>query len=205
MPPLADECLFLDINKLKPDGMLTPGYGYRVRWWRNGEETGTAGLVCDSTMRIRLLYRLEGPYVGEIGLDGRELAEILERRDLDDNWLFYSVWIVHTSCHFGGWRPWFRCPAEGCGRRVGKLYLGNRHFFCRPCYRLRYGCQLEREWDRLLRRREKLERRLGEDGWSRPKGMHRRTYDRLTDELISIEDRLALAMIARWTPDLLLR
>jgi hypothetical protein len=116
--------------------MLTPGFAYRLRWRRNGEETGTAGPVCDSTMR---------------------------------------------------------------------LYLGNRHFFCRHCYRLRYACQLEHEWDRLLRRREKLESRLGEDGWSRPKGMHRRTYDRLADELMSIEDRLDVAMIARWTPDLLPR
>ena len=130
------------INKLKRDRMLTPGFAYRLRWRRNGEETGTAGLVCDSTMRIRLLYRLEGPYVGEIGLDGRELAEILEDRDLDDSWFFYPVWIVHTICHLGGWRPWFRCLAEGCGRRVGKLYLGNRHFF----YRLRYACQREHEW-----------------------------------------------------------
>jgi hypothetical protein len=114
MPPLADECLFLDINKLKLDGMLTPGYAYHLRWWRNGEETGTAGLVCDSTMRIRLLYRLEGPYIGEIGLDGRELAEILEDRDLDDSWLFYPVWIVHSSCHFGGWRSEGR---TGSGQR----------------------------------------------------------------------------------------
>ena len=80
MPPLADECLFLDINKLKRDGMLSSGFAYPLRWRRNGEETGTAGLVCDSTTRIRLLYQLEGPYVEEIGLDGRELAEIKARK-----------------------------------------------------------------------------------------------------------------------------
>jgi hypothetical protein len=206
MPPLADECLFLDINKLKRDGMLKSAYAHHLRGWRNGEEAGTAAVVCRSTMQIQLVYCLEGPYVGEIGLDGPEIADILEDRNLDDRWITYTVPIVYTTCHFGGWRPWFTCPGSRCGgHRVGKLYLGNRHFFCRHCYGLRYGCQLEREWDRMLRRREKLERRLADDGWSRPKGMHRRTYDRLADELVSIEDRLDGAMIAHWTPDLLPR
>jgi hypothetical protein len=89
-------------------------------------------------------------------------------------------------------------PGSNCaGRRVAKLYLGSRYSFCRHCYQLRYECQLEREWDRLLRRREKLESRLAEDGWSRPKGMHRRTYDRLTDRLMQVEEQLDLSMTTR--------
>jgi hypothetical protein len=53
MPPLADECLFLDVNKLKRDGMLNPGYAYSLRWWRNGEESGRAALVSRSTKVVR--------------------------------------------------------------------------------------------------------------------------------------------------------
>jgi hypothetical protein len=64
MPPLADECLFLDINKLKRDGMLKSAYAHHLRGWRNGEEAGTAAVVCRSTMQIQLVYCLEGPYVG---------------------------------------------------------------------------------------------------------------------------------------------
>jgi len=28
--------------------------------------------------------------------------------------------LIWTQCHFGGWRPWFKCLR--CNRRVGKLY-----------------------------------------------------------------------------------
>ena len=45
----------------------------------------------------------------------------------------YPVWLDWTPCHFGGERPWFRCPAMGCGRRVAILY-GGRIFACRHCY-----------------------------------------------------------------------
>ena len=30
-----------------------------------------------------------------------------------------SIPIIWSWCHFGGWRPWFRCPF--CQRRIGKL------------------------------------------------------------------------------------
>jgi len=50
----------------------------------------------------------------------------------------YPVRLEYTACHFGGVRPWFRCPA--CGERVGKLYLPPRRerFACRDCYDLGY-------------------------------------------------------------------
>src|SRR5262249_8524600 len=42
-----------------------------------------AGRVCAGA-QPELVYCLEGPYVGQIGLDGREIADILEERSLDD-------------------------------------------------------------------------------------------------------------------------
>lgn len=50
----------------------------------------------------------------------------------------YPVRLEYTTCHFGGVRPWFRCPA--CSERVGKLYLPPRRerFACRDCYDLGY-------------------------------------------------------------------
>jgi hypothetical protein len=47
----------------------------------------------------------------------------------------YPVRIVRTPCNLGGERPWFICPAVGCGRRVAILY-GGGIFACRHCHRL---------------------------------------------------------------------
>jgi anti-anti-sigma factor len=53
----------------------------------------------------------------------------------------YGVAIQWTTCHSGGKRPWFVCPAQNCGRRVAILY-GGSVFACRHCYRLAYPSQL---------------------------------------------------------------
>ena len=50
------------------------------------------------------------------------------------------VQLTATRPRFGGLRWWFRCPGEGCGRRVGVLCLphGGVHFRCRRCHGLSY-------------------------------------------------------------------
>jgi hypothetical protein len=98
--------------------------------------------------------------------------------------------IVWTACHLGGGRPWFRCAATAngqyCGRRVAKLYLGGGYVFaCRRCYGLLYASQLESSRHRGVGKAQKIRMALGGspnlfDAFpSRPKGMHRRTYNRL--------------------------
>jgi hypothetical protein len=96
----------------------------------------------------------------------------------------YPVLLDWTSCGFGGWRVWWRCPALGCGRRVALLY-GGRVFACRRCNQLAYRSQRERSDDRAARKADKIRRRLG---WQpgilngkghKPKGMHWHTFDRL--------------------------
>jgi hypothetical protein len=95
--------------------------------------------------------------------------------------LDYALEIDWTVCNYGGKRPWFLCPARGCGRRVAILY-GERIFACRHCYRLIYECQREAPHYRAMRRGYKLHERLRgfwgiEDGLpTRPRGMHQRTY-----------------------------
>jgi hypothetical protein len=97
----------------------------------------------------------------------------------------YPVWLEWTGCTLGGRRVWFLCPAAGCGRRVAILYCGGI-FACRHCYRLAYACQRENTDDRATRRADKIRERLK---WEpgilnghgiKPKGMHWRTYQRLT-------------------------
>lgn len=54
----------------------------------------------------------------------------------------YKVLITKTKCYFGGRRYWFICPGvvggKYCGRRVAKIYAGNKYFLCRHCHNLTY-------------------------------------------------------------------
>ncbi|HRD87503.1 MAG TPA: hypothetical protein PK752_04470 [Accumulibacter sp.] len=88
----------------------------------------------------------------------------------------YPVRLEWTACTLGG-------------RRVALLYLGSAGIFaCRHCYRLAYACQREAADDRAMRRADNVRERLG---WQagianprggKPKGMHWRTFERMTAE-----------------------
>lgn len=91
--------------------------------------------------------------------------------------------LTQTQCAFGGARLWFCCPNGRCGRRCATLYLGGRSFLCRRCLGLAYRTQHEQADGRLLLKAERIWRRLGcdfGDEPQRPKGMHRRTFERLS-------------------------
>ena len=110
-----------------------------------------------------------------------------------------TVRIVRLPCRFGGARPYFVCPGVvngiACGRRVAKLHGPGRYFLCRHCYRLAHASQSEGTWDRTLRRANKIRQRLGGDpGMAtpfppKPKGMWRRTYERLREQAFDAEMR----------------
>lgn len=156
----------IDVRRWQREGLLIPGQSFSWEWWRQGEKVADIDVRVDSAARVFLSYRY--------------------RRN-GDEWenLDYPVSLDTTSCTYGGGRYWFRCPAVGCGRRVALLYLGSRYFACRHCYRLTYTSQRETPNDRLARRankiREKLEWEPGVfNGFGgKPKGMHRRTFERL--------------------------
>ena len=82
-------------------------------------------------------------------------------RSQEGDWIgkLYPIRIERTSCHFGGTRPWFRCPGAGCGRRVALLF-GGAVFACRPCYQLAYSSQRETAGDRATRRVNRIRERL---------------------------------------------
>lgn len=100
-----------------------------------------------------------------------------------------QVGLIWTLCHFGGQRPWFVCPVEGCGRRVAILYFGPA-LACRRCSRLVYQSQCEGPCDRAVRRAVRLRQRLRWDPdllkgpCMKPSRMHWRTYLRLEDQYI---------------------
>ena len=156
----------LDVRRLQRDGLLSAGKSFGWSWTRNGEKVATINVRTEAD-RVILDYRHQRG---------------------GDEWKSqnYPVRIEWTSCNYGGSRAWFRCPAQGCGRRVAKLFLGSAIFACRHCYRLAYPCQRESADDRATRRADKIRDRLK---WEpgilnghgiKPKGMHMRTYQRLT-------------------------
>jgi hypothetical protein len=162
-------CYQLDVRYLQRAGLLTAGRGIRLHWSRNGEQVASIQARTEDD-RLTLIYRHKSG-----GNDWQPMD--------------YPVRLEWTDCHLGGRRVWFLCPAAGCGRRVALLYLGGAGIFaCRHCYRLAYACQRETADDRAMRRADNIRERLG---WQagianprggKPKGMHWRTFERLTAE-----------------------
>lgn len=156
----------LDIRRLKNEGLLLPNLAFEWQWSRHGEVIASIRIRTEEN-RIRLIYR--------------------HRNRGEDEWQDenYPVYLDWTHCHLGGKRPWFLCPARGCGRRAALLYSGGI-FACRHCYQLAYDSQREAPHDRAARRADKIREKLdwepgilNGNGW-KPKGMHWKTYQRLT-------------------------
>jgi hypothetical protein len=110
-----------------------------------------------------------------------------------------KVALDYTPCHFGGERPWFVCPGR-CARLAGVLYLISRGFVCRRCAGLGYDTQTRQPWERSALKAQRLRRRLGADPGlthslpPRPRGMHRRTYERLLAALGQSEQTVLAGM-----------
>ena len=159
----------LDVRRLQRDGLLTPGRSFGWNWTRDGETVASIQVRAET---------------GRVILDYRHKREGSEWQPMD-----YPVRLEWTGCTLGGQRAWFHCPASGCGRRVALLYLGGSGIFaCRHCYRLAFASQRESAGDRAVRRADKIRDQLGweagilnGEGW-KPKGMHKRTFDRLKAE-----------------------
>ncbi len=173
----VESCRSIDVNQLYKVGCLVPGWWGSWQWTCDGEKVALINLHAETDC-LRLSYR--------VCIGGGEWEDVEE-----------TVRIVRVPCRFGGSRPYFICPGVvsgvTCGRRVTKLHGPGRFFLCRHCYGLAYASQSEGSWDRALRRRNKIRQRLGGNPGSlkslpeRPKGMWRRTYNRLRDKSIHAE------------------
>jgi hypothetical protein len=154
-------------------GLLRPGcmnFGsWRWTWSATDEEAGRVGYRFDENL-LHLSYTANG-----------------EART-------HSIVVARTPCHFGGSRPWFRCPACGC--RVAVLYHRQGRFGCRRCQRIAYLSQSDDAMDRAWRKQRKVEARLGPD-WAKPKGMHATTYKRLFAVIMDCEEQREIALFAR--------
>ncbi|MBS0354452.1 MAG: hypothetical protein JSR83_11195 [Proteobacteria bacterium] len=163
----TDDYRRLDVRALHRAGMLTTRHAAMWNWSSRG------------VLRASIHVRAQEDHV----FLTYTATENGERREYS-----YPVRLDWTPCQYGGARPWFLCPARGCGRRVAILY-GGAVFACRHCYRLAYESQRERDYNRLAGRADKIRQRLG---WpvgilnatprTKPKAMHWRTFWRLTAE-----------------------
>jgi hypothetical protein len=100
------------------------------------------------------------------------------------------IWLDPMPQPFGGVRWWLRCPH--CAHRRGRLFPVSGRLRCRACARLAYVTQRQDRATRLRWKAVKLLRRAGvtsQVAWvqalealsERPKGMRRRTFQRLKD------------------------
>jgi len=175
----VEACWSLDVNLLHREGYLRAGWAGNCNWTRDGERVAAINFYAEEDL-LNLGYRVR------VGVGEWEIVD-------------ETVRIVRVPCRFGGARPYFICPGvvkeAACGRRVAKLHWRGRYFLCRHCHRLAHASQSEDKWDRTLRRAHQVKQRLGGNPRMlgpfppRPKGMWRRTYDRLSESAFVDEMR----------------
>lgn len=172
-----DDCLRLDIRALARNGGLKTGHA-RIWSWQS-TAGGLSRIVIEATFdSLRLAYLA----------DGKPQS--------------YRIRIEQTACHYGGTRPWFRCPS--CDRRVAVLY-SRGVFVCRHCTKLNYASQNETARWRATSAAWKLRYSLGlKAGDIRPphlipkaKGRHWKTHWRMISHLQELEG-ISISNTKKW-------
>jgi hypothetical protein len=135
----VEDCLTVDINwmRRKNSHSFIPNHSASgsITWSRNGIETASIG------------------YKAYLETDNEHI--IFHYTYQDSEKIEYRVWFEKTYPNYGGFRYWFLCPAQGCGKRIAKLYKppGSRYFACRTCQNLTYeSCRESHQFDGLYSR-----------------------------------------------------
>lgn len=140
-------------------------------------------------------------YVGPITFDDSEPAKLHVEHDTErDTFSAFYLWkgqedeagpirstvrLDRRPCRFGGARAFFICPR--CTRRTLRLAVMAGGLACGTCGRITWGSRRETETRRLVRKANKVARRLGLDYFGdspkRPPHMRATTYARIMAEL----------------------
>jgi hypothetical protein len=186
--PTCESAIALDVRDLHRQGLLNSGQLFQRSWTCLGKPAESI-LVLTEPDAVVLIY--------SVPVSGGSKRKTIQQR----------VPITWTDCHLGGRRPWFRCAlcmnGQHCGRRVAFLYGADELFACRSCYGLSYANQHESPKYRHIGRARRIRMRLGgsEDLRQpfplRPRGMHRRGYERLKSRG-ETADALAFGPLRRW-------
>jgi hypothetical protein len=163
---------WLDATNLKRRGILQSGTSHQLFWKGSGDRTSPS-------------IRIRG------GEDAVELEYSWRRGD--EPWQVHKehVSLRHRERHFGGRETYFLCPK--CARTVKRLYPGGVRYLCRTCHGLVHASTQERTGNRATRKNQKLRRRIGAEiglgDWigPKPKGMHRKTFERISARIHAAE------------------
>lgn len=168
---LVESCARMDLRVWRKEGLLIPGTQFT--WPPSPREAE----------RLRVTVE--------------EASIALHSTAPHSAFLSQRIPLTSTSCHYGGVRYWFACPAliEGrpCGRRVAVLYRSAAVFRCRHCADLGYRSQTEDRLTRLAHRARRLYARLG-GIWEanaplppKPPHMQWRTYTHVAQHILEIQ------------------
>lgn len=165
--PFPEHFVALNIRELQKHDGLDPGEAYNLHKYKRGDKCGVFSVV-----------------VYEDYLELRYLA----RNHQQTRFPTQIINLTRTPCNFGGYRPWFLCPGDQCGRRVAILY-GPHSMLCRHCRGIAYQSQREDKLQRMFRKLRSIEAsytgRRNESApmdQTRPMGMHYRTFKRLQEK-----------------------
>jgi len=167
--PKSEQSCKIDIRHMNKNGMLRAGVSSRWGWSCADNSLGEARIT---SLGSKLIIQQKNKLQASV----------------------QHISLTWTPCNYGGQRPWFLCPM--CKRRVAILYLTAESFSCNRCSNITYYSRCESPLDRLLRRKQKIYKRISsDDDWNlgffyRPKGMHKKTFDRLIDEYSDIVSRI---------------
>jgi len=171
-----EETKRIDVKHLKKMGFLKPGISGSLSWNVGGEPSGDIRFSTEE-YQLNLSYRW---------------------REYGDDWepVKQTIRLARTDCNYGGYRTWLHCPR--CNTRVGILCCNDKLFLCRHCYQLPYGSQMETKIDRMIRAKQKLEKRIFQpDTHQKIKGMHRATFKRFFNHWIAMENYIDAAIYSR--------
>lgn len=177
----VESCLALDVNELCRLAALTDGAAGTLTW------------ECDGTPVAPAVFHAESAAVTFA------VEPAAESRRIEPRLLLASV-----PAAFGGSRAYFLCPGAGCNRRVARLYFAKGVFRCRRCHRPLIGVSAKIGLGECGDVPRSCEAALATRCHSlapsatRPKGMWRRTFDRLQRAALRVEIATTTAESAAW-------
>lgn len=173
----------LNINRMIKQGAIEKGCmkSGSWQWLCNGEVHSSVNYTSD-------MLDIENAYL-ELRYTTKAWGE---KEDIN-----YKIPIVYTRPNYGGYRFWFKCPFQHVRASVLYSPLGGRYFASRKAYNLKYASQSEGETDRAIARMWRAKGKLVNE-YSRPKGMHKETYERFLNNVYEAEDACNQVALSRF-------
>ncbi len=177
-----DDLPKIDVREWSRKGRTEPGKSFRTEWFSADKLS---------------IYLAINVHVGYFGISGE--------RKIGTDWypIEAKVGRRFTPCNLGGRRIWFECRA--CGRRAALLYVDGMQICCRRCLDLPYRVQCENSTDRLLRRIQRVRKKLGAPGNLLAPVPPRKPYQRVWtyDKMWFEEITLRRELFERWKEQIL--